>query len=162
MDAVVARLLNGPKSADPAERLDWVRKVHDACGQAPEKAIQRIAQPLARAAELLARHQGGSPKELDEAEPHIAGLLLQAQGLAIYAYLEELGKMRNAVAAEAAKAKPGSDNQNKAKTLQAAYEQTIDGLARAYNGLRQAKFEEVAAAREVIEKAQKSVEPLRM
>lgn len=159
MDSSLSELLKGPQSGSAADKLSWFRRVHDTVANAPEKAIQRLAPPLKRAAELLA----GAKTEADEKalEPELAGLLLQAQGLLLYSFLEQLGAARNAIAAEASKMKSGSDVHKRAVSLQKAYEQTIDALALAYNGLREGKLDEMQKVPELLAEAQKVAASLR-
>ncbi|MBI3185995.1 MAG: hypothetical protein HYZ28_27990 [Myxococcales bacterium] len=161
MDPIVSELLGGPKSAEPAERLAWMKKVHFACVSAQEASIKRIGEPLKKAVDLLGK-SASSGKELDEqGEAELTGLLLQAQGLALFGYLQDLNKVRNAIAQEASRQQPGSEERKKAEKLQGAYEQAIDGLARAYEGLRSGKFDELKKVGPLLEQARKTAESLR-
>src|SRR5438270_716865 len=145
MDPMVMDLMKGPQGEDPQRRLIWLKKVHFACASAKEGSVSQIAEPLKKAIDVVEKLDKASDAEKAGAESQLAGYLLQAQGLALYCYLEELNRMRNAVAGEVAKQKAGSTERKKGEQLQIAYEQAIDGLARAYNGLRAGKFDELKA-----------------
>jgi hypothetical protein len=162
MEPMVMDLMKGPSGEDAKQRLVWLKKVHFACASATEGSVSRIAEPLKAAIDLVEKLDGpGVPDDQKAgAEAQLAGHMLQAQGLALYCYLEELNKLRNAIAAEVAKQKPGSPEQKKGQQLQGAYEQAIDGLARAYNALRAGNFEEMKSIVPVMEQVRKTAQEL--
>jgi hypothetical protein len=154
MDPTVIELMKGPPGETPQQRLVWLRKVHFACASAPEGSAAQIAEPLKRAIDLLEKFEF-EQKVSEDIEVQLAGHMLHAQGLSLYVYLEQLNRMRNVIAAETAKQKAGSPERKKGEQLQGAYEQAIDGLALAYNGLRAGKFDELKAVVPVMEKVRK-------
>ena len=162
MDPVVADLLKGPPGADAASRIAWLKKTHYAvASSAGQPSVAQMAEPLRQAIEVAEKLEKSPDSEKPGAEAVLLSLLVKVQGLALYAYLDELNKMRNTVAAEAAKLKAGSPERKKAETLQKAYEQALDGLARAYNGLRSGNFEEMKAIGPTMEQVRKVADELR-
>lgn len=157
MDPMVMDLMKGPAGETTQQRLVWLKKVHFACASATEGSVAQIAEPLKAAIDILEKLEKDPGNDGDQvtAEAKLQAHMLQAQGLALYCYLEELNKMRNAVAAEVAKQKAGSAERKQGEKLQGAYEQAIDGLARAYNGLRAGKLEEMKTIVPVMEKVRK-------
>ena len=160
MDSVVIDLLKGPSGADAAARITWLKKTHFAVASA-DSSLTQMAEPLRQAIEISEKLEKAPDKEKPGAELVLMSLMVKVQGLALYAYLEELNKMRNLVAAEATKLKVDSPERQKAETLQIAYEQALDGLARAYNGLRSGNFEEMKTIGPVMENVRKVADELR-
>jgi hypothetical protein len=152
MDPTVIELMKGPPGESTQQRLVWLKKVHFACASATEGSVSKIGEPLKNAIELCEKLEKDSSPEIEE---QLMGYMLQAQGLSLYVYLEELNKMRNIIAAEVAKMKAGTPEHKKGQQLQGAYEQAIDGLARAYNGLRAGKFDEMKSVVPVMEQVRK-------
>ena len=161
MDPVVLDLLKGPASAEPPARLAWLKKAHYSVASATEPALSAMAEPLQQAIELSEKIEKAAENEQEGGEAVLLGLLLKVQGLALYSYLTELNKMRNAIAAEAKKYKPGSEEKKKAEALQGAYEMALDGLGKAYNGLRTGNFEEMQNIGPVMDQVRKAADELR-
>jgi hypothetical protein len=161
MDSVVIDLLKGPTGDDAVARIAWLKKTHYAVASGGQGSIAQMAEPLRQAIEIAEKLEKAPDTEKPGAEAVLMGLMVKVQGLALYSYLEELNKMRNAVAGEAAKLKAGTPEKKKAETLQSAYEQALDGLARAYNGMRSGNFEEMKAIGPVMEKVRKVADELR-
>jgi hypothetical protein len=155
MDATVMELMKGPAGETPQQRLVWFKKVHFACASATEGSVKMIAQPLKKAMDILEKLEVPTEPVPENVEAELAMHLLHAQGLSLYVYLEELNRMRNAVATEVAKLKAGTPDRKKGEQLQGAYEQAIDGLARAYNGLRAGKLDEMKTIVPVMEEVRK-------
>jgi hypothetical protein len=155
MDPTVMELMKGPPSETPAQRLVWLKKVHFAAASAREGSLSMIAEPLKKAIDVVDQMEKGGDKSPPELEGQLAGHLLHAQGLMLYVYLEELNRMRNTIATEVAKMKAGTPDRKKGEQLQGAYEQAIDGLARAYNGLRAGKLDEMKNVVPVMEQVRK-------
>src|SRR5438874_13789119 len=105
MEPMVMDLMKGPTGEDSRQRLVWLKKVHFACASAAEGSVSQIAEPLMAAINVLEKLEGQTvPNEKKVgAEAELAGYMLQAQGLALYCYLEALNKMRNLIAAANAK-----------------------------------------------------------
>jgi len=161
MDSVVIDLLKGPTGEGGAARIAWLKKTHYAVASAGQSSVAQMAEPLRQAIEIAEKLEKAPDTEKPGAETVLLGLMVKVQGLALHSYLEELNKMRNAVAAEAAKLKAGSPERKKADTLQRAYEQALDGLARAYNGMRSGNFEEMKAIGPTMEQVRKVADDLR-
>jgi hypothetical protein len=164
MDPMVIELLKGPQGPLREHRLHWLKQAHFAFASATDGSLSMIAEPVKAAIDVIEaidKKPGASEQEKMEAEARLNGHLLHAQGLALYCYLEALNKMRNAIAAEVAKLKPGSPDRKKGERLQYAYEQTIDALARAYNGLRAGNLEEMKAIGPALDEARKIAAELR-
>ncbi|MBX7099256.1 MAG: hypothetical protein K1X89_16205 [Myxococcaceae bacterium] len=162
MDAVVADLMKGPKTEAIADQIAWFKKLHDRCAKSPEAMVQRIAPPLKDAIDLLTKvSKSKKDQESRETQLKLTGYVLTAQGLGLYSYLEGLNEIRNQVAAAAAKQKDGSDAKKKALATQAMTEQLIDGLAKVYQSLREAKFDQLDQAAKLVFDAQKVAESLK-
>jgi hypothetical protein len=161
MEPMVMDLMKGPPHEDPQSRLVWLKKVHFAVASAREGSISQIAEPLKSAIDVLEKlDRNAADDKKESAEAQLAGYMLQAQGLALYCYLEELNKVRNVIAKETAQQKAGSPEQKKGQALQTAYEMAIDGLMRAYNGLRAGKLEEMKTIVPVMEEVRKKAAEL--
>lgn len=162
MEPMVMDLMKGPTTEDPRQRLVWLKKVHFACASATEGSVSQIAEPLKAAIDVLEKLDGQTvpADQKANAEQQLAVHMVHAQGLALFCYLEELNKLRNAIAAEVAKQKPGSAEHKQGQKLQGAYEMAIDGLARAYNGLRAGNLEEMKQIVPVMEQVRKVTQEL--
>jgi hypothetical protein len=154
MPSAVADLINGPAGEDVQQQLQWLKGVRQTFVSAPGP-IARVAVPLQEAIELLEQ-----PQPPENAEAQLFGLVMQAQGLALYAYLEELNTVRNLLAEEVAKQAPGSADRKSGERLQGAYEKAIDALARAYNGLREGRPDELKNVLPVLEEVRKVAQEL--
>lgn len=161
MDALIAELISGPKSEDPALQLTWLTKVRDFCKNAPEPQIQQIAQPLERAVAAFGKWKGATKSEQGELEREVAGNLFVAQGLGLHAYLLELDKAHKVLQTEATRHKAGTENRKKLDQLVAAYEQTIAALSRVYEGMRQGRTDELAKVAPALENARRVAQALR-
>jgi len=162
MDPAVIDAINGPPGETPAELLKWLKALREAFVAVPDSTISRVAVPLQAAIGVLERiEQGGlSDAQLQTADEDLFGYVVQARGLALYAYLEEMNAVRNLVAKEVASLKPGTKDRKNGERLQVAYEQAIDALARAYNGLREGRFDELKAVVPVLEEVRKVAQEL--
>ena len=162
MDPMVMDLLKGPAGEQPKQRAVWLKKVHFACASSSEGSVSQIAEPLAAAIALVEKLDGQQTPDAEKAnaEVQLAQYMLHAQGLALFCYLEELNKMRNTIAAEVSKQKAGSPERKKGESLQMAYEMAIDGLARAYNGLREGRLDELKTIVPVMEAVRKTASDL--
>jgi hypothetical protein len=154
MPGAVADLLNGPAGAVPQEQLQWLKGVHQTFVSAPGSMAQ-VAGPLQEAIELLEK-----PEPPADLEARLAQLVLQAQGLVLYAVLEELDGVRRALAEELVKLPPGSADRELAERLKGAYEKAIVGLAKAYHGAREGHVEELKAVVPVLEEVRKIAQEL--
>lgn len=162
MDPVLAELIKGPPGDTHAQQLKWLEGLRQLFASVSESTLSRVAEPLQAAITLLTRvgAEQLSDAELEQADAHLMGHLLHARGLALYTYLEELNAVRNLVAAEVQRLQPGSDDRNKGERLQSAYEQALDALGRAYNGLREGNYEALKAAGPVLEQVRKTAQEL--
>lgn len=161
MDSVVIDLLKGPSGEGGASRIAWLKKTLSAVAAAGQPSVVQIAEPLRKAIEIAEKLEKAPATEKPGAETVLLSLLVTVQGLALFAYLEGLNKMRNVVASEAAKLKEGSADRKKAEMLQRAYEQALDGLARAYNGLRSGNLEEMKSIGPTMDQVRKVADELR-
>lgn len=159
MDNALAELFKGPSTDSYADRHAWFRKMFDMLSTDTNKSVQRIAAPFRQATELLSKVKTAEDDEKIQEE--LEGLMLQAQGLLMYSFLEQLSSSRNAIAAEAAKLKAGTDSHKRATTLQKAFEATIDALGLAYNNFRVGKFDEMKKVPEMLAAAQKLADEAR-
>src|SRR4051794_2320600 len=115
MDANVMDLMKGPPGEEPKQRLVWLKKVHFTCASSTEGSISDIAEPLKAAIDVLEKLDNPAVTDAQKAgaEAQLAGHMLQAQGLALFCYLQELNTLRNTIAAEVAKQKAGSPERKK-------------------------------------------------
>src|SRR5262249_54752028 len=105
---------------------------------------------------LLQKTEKAPADQVEKLQGEIQGCMLHAQALALYCQLEELNKLRNAIAAEVVKQKAGSPERKRGEQLQGLYEKAIDGLARAYNAIRAGKFEELKNVPPLMEQVRKA------
>src|SRR3954467_10806086 len=99
MDPTVLELMKGPTGADPKDVIAWFKKVHFACASATEGSLSMVAEPLAKAIDLPPKLDKAPPAPVEKISTEIGSHMLHAQALALYCRLEELNKLRNAIAA---------------------------------------------------------------
>lgn len=159
MDNTLAELFNGPKSDSFADRHAYFRRMFDVLSSDTNKSLQRIAAPFRQATELMAKVK--TPEDDEKIQEELDGLMLQAQGLMLYAFLENLTAARHTIAGEVPKLKAGTEQHKKATDLQRAFEQVIEVLGAAYNNLRQGKVEELQKVPALLAEAQKLAASIR-
>jgi hypothetical protein len=160
MDPTVLELMKGPQGAEAKDVVAWFKRVHFACASETEGSLALVAEPLGKAIDVLQKLEKAPADQVDKLRAEIGGHMLHAQALTLYCELEELNKLRNAIAAEVAKQKPGTPDRKKGEQLQAAYEKAIDGLARAYNAIRAGKFDELQAVPAIMEQVRKTAQEI--
>lgn len=132
MEAIKA-FLKGPPSDEPGPYIDWLYRLHLQLKESPQKHIAEIGRPLKQIADLLVKMNNATEKEQQEALGTINVWMAEAQGLALYAYLEEFRKAADAIAKEAKTAKPGPQKEQFEK-LDKAYREIFNLLQKTYNG----------------------------
>lgn len=137
MDAIKA-LLKGPPSDEPGPYIDWLYRLHMQLNESTQKHIAEIGRPLKQIADLLVKMNNASEKEQQEALGTINVWMTEAQGLALYAYLEEFRKAADAIAKEAKTAKPGPQKEQ-FERLDKAYREIFGVLQTTYNGALEGK-----------------------
>lgn len=133
MEAIKA-MLAGPPSYEPGPYIDWLYRMNLELGKSPLKHVAEIGRPLRQAGELLVKVNNASEKEQEEAFHTITMLMLEAQGLALFAFLEEFRKAADSVSAEAKKQKPGTPLKEQFEKLDVAFSEVFTVLRTTYNG----------------------------
>ena len=133
MEAIRA-LLKGPPSYEPGPYIDWLYRMHLELNQSPHKHVSDIGRPLKQAADLLVKMNNASEKEQEEAFGTISTWMVESQGLALYAFLEEFRKAADGIAAEAKKQKAGTPLKEQFEKLDVAFREVFGVLRATYNG----------------------------
>lgn len=133
MEAIRA-LLKGPPSDEPGPYIDWLYRMHLELKQSTNKHIAEVGRPIKQAADLLVKMNNATEKEQKDAMGSIHTWMLEAQGLALYAFCEEFRKAAEAVAKEAKAAKPGTPHKAQFEKLEVAYREVYGLLQKTYNG----------------------------
>jgi hypothetical protein len=129
----IKALLKGPPSYEPGPYIDWLIRMANELGQSPLKHIAAIGRPLRDSADLLVKVNNGTEAEQEAAFGQISVWLVESQGLALYAFLEEFRKAAEAVSDTAKKQKPGTPIEAQFKKLDVAFREVFNVLATTYN-----------------------------
>lgn len=137
----IKALLKGPPSYEPGPYIDWLYRMANELQQSPIKHINAIGRPLRDSADLLVKVNTGTAAEQEAAFGQISSWLLESQGLALYAFLEEFRKASEAVSDAAKKQKAGTPLETQFKKLEVAFREVFTVLANTYNGTLEGKAE---------------------
>ena len=140
MDALKT-LLKGPPSYEPGPYIDWLYRTANELSASPHRNLLPVGRPLKDAADLLVKMNTASETEQEAAFGKIAAWMVEAQGLALYAFIEEFRKAAEAVAQEAKKQKPGTPHEAQFKKLDGAFREVFGVLSNTYNGTLEGKVE---------------------
>ncbi len=137
----IRALLKGPPSYEPGPYIDWLYRTANELAASPHKNFTAVGRPLKDAADLLVKMNNASEAEQEAAFGRISTWLLEAQGLALYAFIEEFRKAAEAIAQEAKKQKAGTPLEAQFKKLDGAFREVHGVLASTYNGTLEGKVE---------------------
>jgi len=137
----IKALLKGPPSYEPGPYIDWLYRMANELQASPVKHINAIGRPLRDSADLIVKVNNGTQAEQEAAFEKISSWLLESQGLALFAFLEEFRKAADAVADTAKKQKAGTPLEAQFKKLDVAFREVYSVLANTYNGTLEGKAE---------------------
>jgi hypothetical protein len=148
MHPLIAELLQITGTSIPVPSLRrWLDEVTPHFRQASEPSLQRISVPLEQARVLLSRSPDPAPSS------ELALQLLQAQALGLYAFLEELARLRAAIAGSLQNAAREDSKVRSSRTLLEECDGLLVTLGDAYNGLREGRLDAVQSAGPALRRA---------
>src|SRR5687768_14519197 len=119
----VDALLQGPASTSLDDQFVWLYQMHRSCADSAQSGLRALAEPLQDALQLARDAKDGkAPPDLDK---QLALCMYRVHLHLLYAFLEELNRFRNAIAADVAKLKGKSAHREKLVQVQATYETLI-------------------------------------